>query len=211
MKRLAVENRCRGSPLRGAAPQTFAVETSPKKKLRPVLHYEAMGLHSGRTIPNRIIEAITGPSPPPTQQALADALGLPLSAVRVPVWRLIQRGILTKDQLPWCRTAVETASANRKRIGTPLAEDLQRIIDEDGKDRVAAARLLHEMASGLTDTFAPPMPNDYAGLVAALTRCMSAAGREASTAAFDAAFPPEAHLETHTEVAGLPASGGSLD
>lgn len=86
-----------------------------------------------------------------------------------------------------------------------IIDNLRRIANSNGKDRVAANARLYEILSQKGETSAPLTPNDDASIILALTRILTAAGPDLARRAWSAAFPSEAPLAAEIRP-GLPPS-----
>jgi hypothetical protein len=175
------------------------------------------------TLAERVLEALQAVPPPTGPAEIASKLGVQSSNVRTRISQLLADGVLKPNDIPWRgQLTSATGKGYRKRTSRDIAKRAEQIADEQGNDRVAALRLLHDIRTTSSDSFGPPSPDDREGIIKALSVQMAAAGREVSMEALAVAFPERDTIDTEaengtkdtpapeTEGDGLPASGDSL-
>ena len=139
-----------------------------------------------------IVKLMKSGSPPQTVKELVAACAPAKQAtIFSKLSALLNSGELTRDELPW-RKDQETRTKQgrpRKQQQKALEKKLQQWIDEDGKDRVQAAKTLMELRMTGQEVTGPVIPNDKEGTITALQQQLAAVGRDWATEAFNRLWP----------------------
>jgi hypothetical protein len=108
----------------------------------------------------------------------------------------LHEGAITIDDIPW-RKGKPASKAGRPRGALSgyhdIAREAKKMVDERGKDRLGALRLLTELRQMGGEQSGPPPPNDEDGKRAALVRIFAAAGPKAVESAIRS-YWPRAHV-----------------
>jgi hypothetical protein len=142
-------------------------------------------------VKERILALMRSATPPQTVAELVEKVGAKPPTVYSGISALLNNGSLSRDELPWRKDRDVRTKQGRPRgthVNADLERKLQRIIETDDKDRVAAIRELRDLRSAGADALSPLIPNDNDAIKEALIRILKAAGREISRDAINEAF-----------------------
>lgn len=140
----------------------------------------------------QIIAELRGPNPPLTVADLVRRCGVKHITVMQRLSTMLSRGLITRDELSWRRDKLARTKAGRpKGALRGIQNKVKGWIEEGGKDRVQAARLLADLQQISTEQMGPPEPNDRRGTIEALKLQLLAVGKEWADEAYQEAFPSE--------------------
>jgi hypothetical protein len=206
--------RAREHPQARGNPDLSLGLTPHKKNLQ----LDTLCYNTAMTQAERILAAITGPDPPQSMHDLHAKVGGQMNTCYQHIGRLLRKGTITPEMIPWRKFYRAGTTKPKPRPltkiilpkPTNMEQQLENWMNDGGKDRVAAARLLAEMRGMGTDAFTPPPVNDRDGELNALSRCMAAAGRDVTLEALRITFPEAPIANPPPDLAGVPASGGPV-
>jgi hypothetical protein len=142
----------------------------------------------------KLLNALRGPKPPQTPDALAEAIGIAKPRMYVVVSQLIHAGLLTQKEVPWRVGGPENSGKPRGGVPSGFAQiarqanQLAKHAEKDS-DKLTALKLLTDLKQMGGEMGGPPPPGDDEGTRLALNRVILSAGPKLTKLAIKSVYP----------------------
>ena len=159
-----------------------------------------------------IITHLGGQDPPLTIRDLAARCNSTIHYVRSRITYLLRHNRILLSQCPWRHDYKRSIARHRpSKSLADIETNLEHIVAQDGRDRVAALRILTDIRTQGTTSSGPPPPNNRAAITSSLARILRSAGRDVLNDAILEAWPSDVQTLPETNLAGPPPGGDHLD